>query len=667
MGSLKSFWRFSNHHRSPSSASGSATKSSITVSEMPVEFLCPISRSLMADPVIVPPSGHTFERNCVQACADLAFFPPGLFLDLNPSSLLLIPNVALKTAILSWCQRCGVPPPQPIPLDAARALIHSLMPPSTNPRPPPPSLLSDPPPHVGGGGGGGSARRDQRGEFMRQFTALSLDEAEEAEKGQSFGPPREYAYPYDGTERVREDRGDLSRGRGYDEEYEELRASSALPDGKGCRSRRPIQNMRETMSPNTLSAFSVCTTNQAPSFSQVSTPTASAYQSSSSNSSITEAFVEQAPKEPPPPTSQVQNPAASNLPASPTADFDLSEEEILIRLMDTELPELESAVVLLRQATRESRDRRIDLCTPRLLAALRSMLLCSSAVVQINATAALVNLSLELENRVRILRSGAVAPLVDVLKGGHPEARDHAAGALFSLSLEDENRAAIGVLGAIPPLLDLFSVPSANGVRARRDAGMALYYLSLAGSNRLKIARAPGAVRALLSVALESEEAPVDGAPPPHGPGLPRLAMMMVCNLAVCNDGRAALMDGGAVASAVSLMRSPAAAAVEEYCVAALYGMSRGSLRFRGLARSAGAEPVLMLVAYSGGNGGGEMRCAMAKKTLRAMRGEDDNDAPPPMGFPVADDGSVVSEGLKSFRRPPNDHGNPSRINSAGF
>ncbi|XP_009417812.2 U-box domain-containing protein 40 [Musa acuminata AAA Group] len=666
MGSLKSFWRFSNHHRSPSSASGNAPMSSITVSEMPVEFLCPISRSLMADPVIVPPSGHTFERSCVQACADLAFSPPGLFLDLSPSSLLLIPNVALKSAILSWCQRCGVPSPQPIPLDAACALIRSIMPPSTNPRPPPPPLLSDPPPHVGGGGGGGSsARRDQRGEFMRQFTAFSLDEAEEAEKGESFGPPREYAYPCDGTERVREDRGDLSRDRGYDEKYEELRASSALPDGKGCRSRINVQNMRETMSPNTPSAFSVRTTNHAPSFSQLSTPSASEHQSSSSNSSITEAFFEQAPKEPPPPTSQVQNPAASNLPASPTADFDLSEEEILIRLMDTELSEQESAVVLLRLATRESRDRRIDLCTPRLLAALRSMLLCSSAAVQINATAALVNLSLELENRVRILRSGAVAPLVDVLKGGHPEARDHAAGALFSLSLEDENRAAIGVLGAIPPLLDLFSVPSADGVRARRDAGMALYYLSLAGSNRLKIARAPGAVRAVLSVALESEEAPVDGAPPPHGPGLARLAMMTVCSLAVCNDGRAALMDGGAVAPVVSLMRSPAAAAVEEYCVAALYGMSRGSLRFRGLARSAGAEPVLMRVAYSGG--GGEMRRNMAKKTLRAMRGEDDTDAPPPMGFPVGDDGSVVSEGLKSFRGRPNHHANPSRMNSAGF
>ncbi|CAL9136294.1 unnamed protein product, partial [Musa textilis] len=132
----------------------------------------------------------------------------------------------------------------------------------------------------------------------------------------------------------------------------------------------------------------------------------------------------------------------------------------------------ESTVVSLRRATRESRDRQIDLCMCRLLAALHSMLLCSSVAVQINATAALVNLSLELENHVCILRSGAVAPLVEVLKGGHREARDHATGALFRLSLEDENRAAIGVLGGIPPLLDLFSVASTNGVHTRRDIGM---------------------------------------------------------------------------------------------------------------------------------------------------------------------------------------------------
>ncbi|CAL9106598.1 unnamed protein product [Musa acuminata var. zebrina] len=693
MGSRKPFWRFSNDHRSSTSASSTSPVSSITAAEMPVEFLCPISRSLMADPVIVPPSGHTFERSCVQACADLAFSPPGLSLELSPSPLVLIPNVALKSAILSWCQSIGVPPPQPMPPDAARALVRSLMPPSSNPRPSPP--------HAAGGdgsGGGGHGRRDRRGEFMRRFAAFSFDEAEEAEKGEASRSPHGYggtergkekrgelsraaaaADSYGGTERGREKRGELSRaaaaadsyGSRYDEKGEAVRASSASSDGEGeifgSRSTRPAQSLRGAMNPNAPSAFSVRTKNQAPSFSQHLTSSASSYQSSSSNSSITEAFVEEAPKEPPPP--EVHNRTATSLPTSQTADVGVSEEEVLIKLMDTELSEQESAVVLLRQATKENRKRRIDLCTPRLLAALRSMLLSSSAAVQISATASLVNLSLEPENRVRIVRSGAVPPLVEVLEGGYPEARYHAAGALFSLALADENRAAIGVLGAIPPLLDLFSVPSADGLRARRDAGMALYYLSLAGANRSKIARAPGVVRALLSVASEREEVSPGGTPSTtQGPGLARLAMMVVCNLAGCNEGRAALMDGGAVASVVSLMRSPVAAAVEEYCVAALYGMSRGSLRFRGLARSASAEPVLTRVA-EGWVSGGEMRREMAKKTLRALRGDDEDDAEPSlsMGFPADDDGSIVSEGMMSIRRRPNYYANPPRMNSAEF
>ena len=165
----------------------------------------------------------------------------------------------------------------------------------------------------------------------------------------------------------------------------------------------------------------------------------------------------------------------------------------------------------------------------------------------------MVNLSLDPENKVRIVRSGAVSPLVDVLRGGHPEARDHAAGAVYSLAVEDENRAAIGVLGAIPPLLELFS--GAVGYRARREAGMALYHVSLSGMNRSKIARAPGAVRTLLAAAEARDRSSEDDAA-----ALRRLAVMILANLAGCPDGRTALMDSGAVAAVVKLMLDGSAA-----------------------------------------------------------------------------------------------------------
>ncbi|KAK1619294.1 hypothetical protein QYE76_024811 [Lolium multiflorum] len=66
----------------------------------PVEFPYPISGTLMADPVIVPP-GRTIKRTCIQACDALAFYPPGVA-DLPSSPLVLIPNIALRSAILNW-------------------------------------------------------------------------------------------------------------------------------------------------------------------------------------------------------------------------------------------------------------------------------------------------------------------------------------------------------------------------------------------------------------------------------------------------------------------------------------------------------------------------------------------------------------------------------------
>ncbi|RLM54846.1 U-box domain-containing protein 39 [Panicum miliaceum] len=483
----------------------------------PEEFLCPISGSLMADPVVVPP-GQTFERACIQACAALAFSPPAVAADLaapvsSSTPLVLVPNVALRTAILNWCDRLGLPHPAPLSPGTAHDIVRRLMPPQ---------------------------REDQSSKSQRPQVASSV--------------------------RVR-------------------RQSVGF----------------------------------------------------------------------------VQEP-------SPNQRGDALEEEIMAVLgAEGATPaEQASAMASLRQATRKNKEVSRQLCTPRLLAALRPMLLSADAGVQVNAAAAVVNLSLEPENKVRIVRSGAVSPLVDVLRGGHPEARDHAAGAMYSLAVEDENRAAIGVLGAIPPLLELFAgAAGAAGYRARREAGMALYHVSLSVMNRSKIARAPGAVRTLLAAAEARDRSnEADAA------ALRRLAVMILANLAGCPDGRAALMDCGAVAAVVRLMLNGSAApgsAEEEYCISTLYGMSRGSMRFRGLARAAGVEAALQPVAEGDGGVGRDM----ARRTLRAMREEDD-DAPVTATGLLGrqwDDGSVVSEGLVSIRRPPHrsNYAGPSGSNTTQF
>lgn len=111
-------------------------------------------------------------------------------------------------------------------------------------------------------------------------------------------------------------------------------------------------------------------------------------------------------------------------------------------------------MVSLRKKTRSDERARAALCSDRVLYALKNLLVSRYSAVQENtAVAAVVNLSLEKTNKVRIVRAGIVPPLIDVLKNGFDESREHAARAIFSLALLDKNRTAIGILGVLPPLL----------------------------------------------------------------------------------------------------------------------------------------------------------------------------------------------------------------------
>ncbi|KAG1371311.1 putative U-box domain-containing protein 39 [Cocos nucifera] len=114
---------------------------------------------------------------------------------------------------------------------------------------------------------------------------------------------------------------------------------------------------------------------------------------------------------------------------------------------------------------------------------------------------------------------------------------------------------------------------------------MALYHLSLTGTNQSKITRTIGAIRALLAMAAEEEGAPAgavagkvvgdDGAVQPGGE----------CGGAAGADGRG---GGGADKRGGSADRGVLHGGIVR--------MSRGSLRFRMLVRAVGAEKVLMRV-----------------------------------------------------------------------
>ncbi|KAF9606859.1 hypothetical protein IFM89_029458 [Coptis chinensis] len=402
----------------------------------PKEFVCPITQKLMSDPVIVT-SGQTLERNCVQVCKHLNFTP--FSFDFST----VIPNIAIKSTILNWCDSNRFIPPKPIDLSLAESLVRSLM-------------------------------ASEQENVHNKKSQVSESESESRRR------PSHFRFS-----------------------SEESVASSS------------------------------------------STSEKIAVEHSSANA---------------------------------------EEEKVVVKLNSFQVFQQEEAVVYLRHITRTDPTVRIPLCTPRLLSALRFLVISRNAVLQLNSIASLVNLSLEMVNKVKIVRSGSVPPLVEVLKFGFPESVEYSVSLIFSLALDDQNKTAIGVLGALPPLLNLLK---SENRRVSYESLLALYHLSLVQSNQSKLAKF-GAVSVLFGLMKSGKSV--------------SCVMPILHNLAMCAEGRGAMLDADAVKWLVDMLKRRGAELVvsQEKCVEALYGLSCGSLRFRHLAKEAGALEVLNEVVERG-------------------------------------------------------------------
>ncbi|KAG2307702.1 hypothetical protein Bca52824_027450 [Brassica carinata] len=427
----------------------------------------------MADPVIVS-SGHSYERACVIASKTLEFTPSPSLPNSPPDFSTVIPNLALKSAILSWCDRQSFPPPKPLDYAVAEKLVLSLM--EKTHRPSRKVSISE----------------KELIQAIKDKPSVRLDHA--------------------ATELDR-------RPNYFNSSSDESVASSS-------------RTLQLATRPSCFSS---------PSSAEI-----------------------------------------ESLEPNPSPE----EEALLVKLKSNRISEIEEALVSIRRVTRLDEGSRISLCTARLISALRSLIVSRYATVQVNATAVLVNLSLVKSNKVKIVRSGIVPPLIDVLKCGSSEAQEHSAGAIFSLALEDENKTAIGVLGALEPLLHLIRVGSEL---TRHDSALALYHLS--------------PVQVLLSMAR-------------LGHTMNRV-LLILCNMASCPVSRPALLDSGAVECMVGILRGPreVTESTRESCVAVLYGLSHdGGLRFKGLALAANAVEELT---------------KKAKRVLEVMRAKMEDDSSP--------------------------------------
>ncbi|XP_015578343.2 U-box domain-containing protein 38 [Ricinus communis] len=503
-GNGKHRWKISFYHRSNSN-------SKQTTNSPPKEFLCPISGSLMSDPVVVS-SGQTLERVSVQVCRDLCFVPI-----LEDDSVLdfstVIPNLAIKTTIHKWCDTSGAERPRAPDYTCVQKIILKMI----------------------------ESRKSSSTPDIRVSERELL-------KGVAENPP--VLFSHAATE--------------LNHRANHFYTSSS--DESVIVSHAPASPLTPPLPLATRPACYTCS-------------------SSNSSSEITE----------PAETLTLEHSNCS-IP---------EEEEIVVKLSSLEVHQQEEGVIQLRKITRAKEELRVALATSRLLSALRSLIASRYSVVQTNSIASLVNLSLEKSNKVKIVRSGFVPLLIDVLKAGSSEPQEHAAGALFSLALQDENKMAIGVLGALQPLMHALRSESE---RTRHDSALALYHLTLIQSNRVKLVKL-GAVATLLSM-LKSGE-------------LASRLLLILCNLAACNEGRSAMLDGNAVGILVGMLReSSDSEATRENCVAALFALSHGSLRFKGLAKEARAVEVLRAIEERGSDRAREK----AKKILQFMRGRNEEE-----------------------------------------
>ncbi len=214
------------------------------------------------------------------------------------------------------------------------------------------------------------------------------------------------------------------------------------------------------------------------------------------------------------------------------------EDKILCKLRHKKAVEQEKGATELRYLTREVVNYQITLCTPAVLTALVQLLQQSKhAGVLSNATAAIMNLSLPNQNKVKIVSAGAIPHIVEVLKSNAQEAHVHAAGVLFSLVINDDIRETDRFLHAIPPLIDLLK---SEPQEAQHDAAMALYHLSSSQINRTKLIQA-GGVAILLGV--------VEG----DSSILARIALLTLSKLAAVTEGHNAICEANGVKELVNI------------------------------------------------------------------------------------------------------------------
>eukprot|EP00252_Welwitschia_mirabilis_P004586 TRINITY_DN14901_c0_g1_i1.p1 TRINITY_DN14901_c0_g1~~TRINITY_DN14901_c0_g1_i1.p1 ORF type:complete len:379 (+),score=64.36 TRINITY_DN14901_c0_g1_i1:187-1323(+) len=151
----------------------------------------------------------------------------------------------------------------------------------------------------------------------------------------------------------------------------------------------------------------------------------------------------------------------------------------------------------IRRLTKKSSKIRSYLAATPVTSTLASLLSSPESQAKEAALLALINLAVGNErNKVRIVNSGALEPLVNILQCDDKSLRESGAAAVLTLSATPVTKSQVGSSGVIPPLVEILVSGSIQG---KTDALMALCNLSV-GTENLENILTSGALSPLIKI-----------------------------------------------------------------------------------------------------------------------------------------------------------------------
>ncbi|PSR99910.1 U-box domain-containing protein [Actinidia chinensis var. chinensis] len=258
-------------------------------------------------------------------------------------------------------------------------------------------------------------------------------------------------------------------------------------------------------------------------------------------------------------------------------------QQLVFDLESSSIDEKKQAAMEIRLLAKNKPENRLKIVRAGAIKPLISLISSSDPQLQENGVTAILNLSLCEGNRELIAASGAIKPLVRALRNGTSTAKENAACALLRLSQVEENKIPIGRSGAIPLLVNLLET---GNFRGKKDASTALYTLCAVKENKIRAVES-GIMKPLVELMAD------------FGSNMVDKSAFVLTVLVTIAEGRAALVEEGGIPVLVEIIEV-GSERQKEIAVAILLQICDANLAYRTMVTREGAVPPLIALTVSG-------------------------------------------------------------------